>query len=75
MKSTTPPSALPDGYANWLQHPKQDIAHARQRAALAVNTELVRLYGRIGPTGTIGQQPAAQLLCSPGVCCSKKSYK
>lgn len=40
--------ALPAGYADWLTHLKQDIAHARQRAALAVNAELVQLYGRIG---------------------------
>lgn len=48
MKPTTPPSALPEGYADWLQHLKQDIAHARQRAVLAVNAELVQFYGRIG---------------------------
>ena len=48
MKPTMPPSALPEGYADWLQHLKQDIARARQRAALAVNAELVQLYGRIG---------------------------
>lgn len=48
MKPTMPPSALPEGYADWLQHLKQDIAHARQRAAMAVNAELVQLYGRIG---------------------------
>ncbi len=48
MKSTTPQPLLPEGYADWLQHLKQDIARARQRAALAVNAELVQLYGRIG---------------------------
>jgi predicted nuclease of restriction endonuclease-like (RecB) superfamily len=40
--------APPAGYADWLAGLKADIAHARQRAALAVNAELVQLYGRIG---------------------------
>lgn len=45
----TPPSpALPEGYADWLKQLKTDIARAQQRAALAVNGELVQLYGRIG---------------------------
>lgn len=48
MKPTAPLPALPEGYADWLQQLKQDIARARQRAALAVNAELVQLYGRIG---------------------------
>jgi predicted nuclease of restriction endonuclease-like (RecB) superfamily len=43
-----PPLALPEGYADWLAQLKGQIAHARQRAALAVNAELVQLYGRIG---------------------------
>ncbi|MCJ7956221.1 MAG: PDDEXK nuclease domain-containing protein [Pseudomonas sp.] len=41
-------SALPKGYADWLTQLKVDIAQARQRAALAVNAELVQLYHRIG---------------------------
>ena len=41
-------SALPEGYADWLTNLKVDIAQARQRAALAVNAELVQLYHRIG---------------------------
>ena len=41
-------SALPEGYADWLTQLKGDIAQARQRAALAVNAELVQLYHRIG---------------------------
>ncbi|MBI6654274.1 DUF1016 family protein [Pseudomonas carnis] len=41
-------SALPEGYADWLTKLKVDIAQARQRAALAVNAELVQLYHRIG---------------------------
>ena len=40
--------ALPEGYADWLAQLKGQIAQARQRAALAVNAELVQLYGRIG---------------------------
>ena len=40
--------ALPDGYSDWLAQLKGQIAQARQRAALAVNAELVQLYGRIG---------------------------
>ena len=43
-----PTPALPEGYADWLTQLKTDIARAQQRAALAVNAELVRLYGRIG---------------------------
>ncbi|MGE8051233.1 PDDEXK nuclease domain-containing protein [Pseudomonas monteilii] len=39
---------LPEGYADWLSHLKSSITQARQRAALAVNAELVRLYHRIG---------------------------
>jgi hypothetical protein len=35
------PLALPEGYADWLAQLKGQIAHARQRAALAVNAELV----------------------------------
>ena len=49
MKPATQTSlALPDGYADWLAQLKGQIAQARQRAALAVNAELVQLYGRIG---------------------------
>lgn len=40
--------ALPEGYADWLTQLKVDIAQSRQRAALAVNAELVQLYHRIG---------------------------
>jgi hypothetical protein len=41
-------SVLPEGYVDWLAQLKVDIAQARQRAALAVNAELVQLYHRIG---------------------------
>jgi len=41
-------SLIPTGYADWLSGLKSQIASARQRAALSVNQELVRLYHRIG---------------------------
>jgi predicted nuclease of restriction endonuclease-like (RecB) superfamily len=40
--------ALPADYADWLASLKQRIAGSQQRAALAVNTELVLLYWQIG---------------------------
>jgi hypothetical protein len=46
MSSNTP--AIPPGYSDWLIQLKADIAQSRQRAALAVNGELIQLYGRIG---------------------------
>jgi predicted nuclease of restriction endonuclease-like (RecB) superfamily len=46
--STPTSSALPASYAEWLSQLKKDIACARQRATLAVNSELVGLYARIG---------------------------
>lgn len=48
MTSGKTPLLPPEGYADWLAQLKRQIAHARQRAALAVNAELVQLYGRIG---------------------------
>lgn len=48
MKTTPTIPAAPEGYADWLKQLKSDIASAQQRAALAVNAELVQLYGRIG---------------------------
>ena len=39
---------LPGDYSEWLADLKKRIAGARQRAALAVNAELVRLYHDIG---------------------------
>lgn len=38
----------PDGYADWLRDLKTRIHGAQQRAALAVNRELVLLYWQIG---------------------------
>ena len=43
--SLTPP---PAGYADWLADLKSRIHSAQQRATLAVNRELVRLYWQIG---------------------------
>lgn len=57
MTKASPP-ALPEGYVDWLAQLKGDIAHARQRAALAVNSELVQLYHRIG--GEIRQRQELQ---------------
>lgn len=48
MNAAQIPSNLPAGYADWLQQIKSQIVQARQRAALAVNAELVKLYGHIG---------------------------
>lgn len=48
---TDEPSSLiptPQGYADWLAELKGRIHGAQQRAALAVNRELVRLYWQIG---------------------------
>ena len=39
---------LPPDYADWLTELKKRIHHAQQRAALAVNRELVLLYWQIG---------------------------
>ncbi len=48
--------STPDGYAEWLAQLKGQIAQARQRASLAVNAELVQLYGRIGRDILLRQQ-------------------
>jgi len=39
---------IPEDYGSWLDSLKSRIAGARQRAALAANRELVRLYHHIG---------------------------
>lgn len=41
-------SIIPGDYADWLASLKSRISGARQRATLAVNQELVRLYHQIG---------------------------
>lgn len=38
----------PEGYADWLSGLKSRVYAAQQRAALAVNTEMLRLYWEIG---------------------------
>jgi hypothetical protein len=48
LNAVKAPLLLPDDYADWWAQVKGQIAPARQRAALAVNAELVQLYGRIG---------------------------
>jgi predicted nuclease of restriction endonuclease-like (RecB) superfamily len=40
--------AAPAGYADWIRALKASVHEARQRAARAVNSELVGLYWRIG---------------------------
>jgi len=39
---------IPRDYADWLVSLKSRITGARQRATLAINQELVRLYHEIG---------------------------
>jgi predicted nuclease of restriction endonuclease-like (RecB) superfamily len=39
---------LPDNYPQWLASLKQQIVCAQQRAALAVNQELIQLYWQMG---------------------------
>lgn len=49
MTETTPALAdPPEGYAAWLTELKARIYEARQRAAMSVNTEMLRLYWQIG---------------------------
>jgi predicted nuclease of restriction endonuclease-like (RecB) superfamily len=50
MTDTRPPSLTPPltGYTDWLAELKTRIHTAQQRAALAVNRELVLLYWQIG---------------------------
>lgn len=39
---------VPEGYGEWLVEVKERIYSARQRAALAVNNEMLRVYWQIG---------------------------
>lgn len=41
-------TAIPADYADWLADIKTRVSAARQRAALAANAELIRLYWQIG---------------------------
>ena len=45
---STPATPTPAGYAGWLAELKVRIRETRVRAALAVNSELIGLYWRIG---------------------------
>ena len=56
MNSAPSSHPLPDGYAAWLSQLKRQISQARQRASLAVNAELVRLYAGIGQEILLRQQ-------------------
>jgi predicted nuclease of restriction endonuclease-like (RecB) superfamily len=40
--------APPEGYVEWLAEVKQRVHAAQQRAVLAVNRELLRLYWQLG---------------------------
>lgn len=49
VKTTVPsPARPPKGYAEWLADVKERVHVAQQRASLAVNHELLRLYWGIG---------------------------
>ena len=53
MSNTSKPTkitkpVLPESYPTWLAELKQRIAQSQQRAALAVNSELISLYWQIG---------------------------
>lgn len=49
MTDTSPTLAdPPEGYAQWLTDLKQRVYSAQQRAALAVNREMLELYWQIG---------------------------
>jgi hypothetical protein len=41
-------AAVPAGYAEWLAEVKARVHAAQQRAALAVNRELLQLYWHLG---------------------------
>ena len=41
-------ATFPPDYADWLTDLKTRVTAARQRAALAANAELIRLYWQIG---------------------------
>jgi predicted nuclease of restriction endonuclease-like (RecB) superfamily len=45
---TTDDRTLPTDYADWVARLKQQIAQVQQRAAVAVNRELIGLYWQIG---------------------------
>ncbi|MCX7099025.1 MAG: PDDEXK nuclease domain-containing protein [Methylococcales bacterium] len=58
MSSEDNALGLPTGYVDWLAQLKSQITQARQRAAFAVNAELINLYRQIG--GEIVSRQAEQ---------------
>lgn len=56
MTKKTP--IFPEAYHGWLGELKHRISHARQRAVLSVNRELILLYWQIGQEILIRQQEA-----------------
>ncbi len=58
MSSEDNALGLPTGYADWLAQLKSQITQARQRAAFAINAELINLYRQIG--GEIVSRQAEQ---------------
>lgn len=59
MGIDTNPQLAPEEYSDWLAQLKGQIAQARQRAALAINAELVQLHARIGRNILQSQRPSA----------------
>jgi len=47
-QSEQPLTPVPDGYSDWLTDLKTRIHNAQQRAAIAVNREMIGLYWQIG---------------------------
>lgn len=45
---TVAADTAPSGYAEWLAEVKADIRRARTRALMAVNSEMIMVYWRIG---------------------------
>lgn len=48
VPSASPADQLPSGYGEWLNQLKAEIRQAQTRAIVRVNTEMIRLYWRIG---------------------------
>jgi hypothetical protein len=48
QRVSMPPPTIPPEYREWLVSLKEEIHPARRRAALAVNSEVILLYWRIG---------------------------
>lgn len=64
------PNALtivPAGYAEWLADVKSRVHAAQQRAALAVNAEVMQLFGNSDATSSTGKAEKAGAPKSPTV--------